>query len=64
MHNFIKCFRREKYGVWRCVESGSLLLPTGRIQVTPDHVFMRGTSFMNVEVAKLLDEHFEKNQSA
>ena len=64
MHNFIKCFIREEYGVWRCVEPGSLLLLTGRIQVTPGHVFMRGTSFMNVEVARLLDEQYEKNQGA
>ena len=64
MHNFIKCFMREEYGVWRCIGPGTLLLPTGRIQVTPGIVLVRGTPFMNVEVAKLLDEHYEKNQSA
>jgi hypothetical protein len=37
-------------------------LPSGRVQVTPGSVFVRGTSFMNVDLAKLLDEQYEKDQ--
>jgi hypothetical protein len=62
VQNFIKHFARESYG-WRCVESATLDLPSGRVQVTPGSVFVRGTSFMNVDLAKLLDEQYEKNQS-
>jgi hypothetical protein len=36
-----------------------LELPQGRIQVTPGTVFTRGTKFMNVDVAELLDEQYE-----
>ena len=63
MRNFIKCFIREEYGVWRCVRPGTLLLSTGRIQVAPGIVLVRGTPFMNVEVAELLDEHYQQHQS-
>jgi hypothetical protein len=61
VQNFIKHFVRESYG-WRCVESATLDLPSGRVQVTPGSVFVRGTSFMNVDLAKLLDEQYEKDQ--
>lgn len=31
--------------------------PQGRIQITPGSRFMRGTSFMGMELAKLLDDY-------
>jgi hypothetical protein len=55
MQNFIKHFVRETYGAWRCVEPATLELPQGRIQVVPGTVFMRGTKFMNIDVAEMLD---------
>ena len=56
MEQFIKHFVREAPGIWSCVEPAELLLPEGRIQVTPGTRFTRGTMFMNVELAKLLDD--------
>lgn len=61
MERFMKRFRRESAGVWVCIEPASLELPEGRIQVSPGTRLTRGTSFMNVDVAKLLDERYEKS---
>ena len=58
----MKHFVREGDGVWACVEPAELQLPEGRIQVTPGTRFTRGTTFMNVEIAKLLDEQYEKDR--
>jgi hypothetical protein len=63
MQRFIKLFRREGAGVWVCVEAGELRLPQGRIQVAPGTRFTRGTMFMNVELAALLDAEYERQQS-
>jgi hypothetical protein len=57
MHRFRTNFVRESEGVWRCSESTTLLLPNGhKIEVAPGTVLTRGTSFMGVELARLLDE--------
>ena len=61
MKEFIKNFERESYG-WRCVAPATLNLPGGRIQVSPGSVFVRGARFMNVDIAKLLDEQHEKSE--
>jgi hypothetical protein len=60
VQNFIKHFVRESSG-WRCVEPATLDLPSGRIQVNPGTVFTRGTSFMNVDLAKMLDEQYARD---
>ena len=62
MERFIKCFRRDAYGVWLCIAPADLQLPQGRVQVTPGSVFTRGTKFMNVELAALLDEQWDLEQ--
>ena len=62
MDNFIKHFVRNSNGVWRCIQAATIEFPSGRIQVTPGSVFTRGTMFMNVELARLLDEHYEQQQ--
>ena len=59
MQKFIKHFVRDQYGAWRCIEPAELELPEGRIQVTPGTVFTRGTKFMNVDLAELLDKLYE-----
>ena len=59
MQRFIKHFRREGVGVWVCVIPATLDLPDGRIQVAPGTVLTLGTRFMNVEVAALLEEHYQ-----
>jgi hypothetical protein len=63
MQEFIKHFRRDAFGAWLCIEPATLDLPTGRIQVTPGSKFTRGTTFMNVDLAELLEEQHQKGQS-
>jgi len=58
---FIKCFIRDDFGAWRCIAPATLDLPGGRVQVTPGAVFVRGTQFMNVDLARLLDEQAQKD---
>ena len=58
---FIKRFRREGAGMWICLQPAELELPQGRVQVTPGTRFTLGTKFMNVEIAALLDEQYDKD---
>jgi len=60
MQQFIKHFVRDAPGVWTCVRPASLDLPGGRIQVAAGTTFTLGTKFMGVELAKLLEEHYQK----
>ena len=60
MHDFIKAFLRDGHGAWRCIAPASIDLPSGRIQVVPGSVFVRGTRFMNVDLAVLLEEQHQK----
>ncbi len=62
MKHFIKNFVRDAPGVWTCLSRATLDLPSGRIQVAPGTRVTRGTLFMGVELAKLLDEMYEKDQ--
>ena len=57
MQNFYRSFLREKYGGWLCTEPAELELPSGRIQVAVGTRFTRGTRYMGVDVATLLEEH-------
>ncbi|HEV3007761.1 MAG TPA: hypothetical protein VGX52_01860 [Burkholderiales bacterium] len=45
-----------------CIAPGTLLLPTGRIEVTPGSLFRRGEKYMGVDLAALLDEQYAKDQ--
>jgi hypothetical protein len=58
MQNFIKHFKRDHRGAWLCVSPADVVLPQGRVQVTPGTVFMRGTKFMNLDLAALLEEEY------
>ena len=60
MRDFIKHFVRERAGVWVCVEPATWDGPP-RVQVTPGTRFTRGRTFMGVDLAKLLDEQYEKH---
>jgi hypothetical protein len=44
------------------MEPATLDLPTGRIQVAPGTRFTRGTTFMGIDLAKLLDEFHDSRQ--
>ena len=56
METFIKSFVREGDGCWRCVTPAELQVPVGRIQVAPGTTFTRGTQFMGLDLAALLEE--------
>lgn len=64
MRDFIRHFVREQPGFWRCIEPTEVHLDGGRIQIAPGTLFTRGTSFMGVDVAALLDEEFEDTQES
>ena len=61
MQKFIKAFVRDQYGAWRCIEPADLQTPQGRIQVTPGTVFTKGTKFMNVDIAELLESQYARD---
>jgi hypothetical protein len=62
IEGWIRHFRRDGAGVWVCMESVTLDLPEGRVQVTPGSRFTIGTKFMNLELARILDEAFSRAQ--
>ena len=62
METFIKHFRREGGGHWVCVEPATLDLPQGRVQVAPGTRLTIGTKFMNVDLARMLDEEYSRSQ--
>lgn len=62
MQDFFRRFAREKDGAWLCIEPAELTLPSGRIQVAAGSRFTRGTRYMGVDLAKLLDEHYERSR--
>jgi hypothetical protein len=44
------------------VEATTLDLAQGRIQVSPGARFTVGTKYMNVDLARMLDEHFSRSR--
>jgi hypothetical protein len=62
VEQFKKRFVRDQHGVWRCIAPAELQTSNGRVQVAPGAVFRRGTRFMNVDVAELLDAQYEKDR--
>ena len=64
MQQFIKHFRRDGQGCWTCFEAATLDTPVGRIQVTPGSRFMKGTKFMNFDVAEMLEAERAKRHPA
>ena len=60
MEQFIKHFRRESGGHWVCIEPATLDLPEGRVQVAPGTHLTIGKTFMNVDLARMLDEQYSR----
>ena len=56
MRDLFRYFRRESDGTWICTSMVTMELRSGRIQVTPGMRFTPGIRFMNVDVAKLLED--------
>lgn len=64
MEQFIKHFRREGAGVWICERPATLELPQGRVQVTAGSRLVIGTKFMNVDLARMLDQEYSRQRAA
>jgi len=62
MESLIGHFVREGEGAWACVKPATLEIGNGRIQVTPGTRLRRGTKYMGVDLARLLDEHYERSR--
>jgi hypothetical protein len=60
MHNFIKNFLREGAGVWVCLQAATQDFPQGRVQVSAGTRLTIGSKFMNVDLARLLDEEYSR----
>ena len=60
MQNFLKLFARIGPEMWTCVTSGEFNGPNGRIQVVPGSTFKKGTSFMGIDLANLLEDEYQK----
>jgi hypothetical protein len=61
----MRSFVREQGGMaWLCIEAAELTLPTGRIQVAVGTRFTRGTRYMGVDLASLLEEYYEKSKAS
>jgi hypothetical protein len=60
---FITRFRREGAGNWLCVAPATLELAQGRVQVAAGTRVTIGTKFMNVDVARLLDEEYSRGHT-
>jgi hypothetical protein len=63
IEHFIKHFRREGAGIWVCVEATTFELPQGRIEFMPGTRLTSGTRFMNVELARMLDEQYRRTSA-
>ena len=63
MDKLIRHFVREAPGVWRCQTDATVTLASGRIQVASGTRVTRGTFFMGIELARLLDEQYEKQKA-
>ena len=62
MRNFMRGFDREREGVWRCKAFTSLNLPNGqKIEIAPGTVLTRGSRFMGLDVAELLEEQWKQD---
>jgi hypothetical protein len=59
MQNFIKHFVRINPEMWTCVSSGEFYGPQGRIQVTVGTTVTKGTNFMGVDLAAILEKEYE-----
>jgi len=57
------CFRREGAGNWVCIEAATLDLPQGRVQISVGTRLTIGAKFMNVDLARMLDEEYSREQT-
>ena len=59
MMRVIENFVRDQFGSWLCIKPVEIRLPGARLLVAPGTRFTRGTSVMDVDLARLLDQAWE-----
>jgi hypothetical protein len=62
MRKLTQHFVRDLFGSWLCIEAVDLDLPGGLVQVAPGTRLTRGTTFVGVDLVRLLDEQWEKER--
>jgi hypothetical protein len=63
MDDFVKHFVRVAPGTWTSLCDGEFTGPNGRIQVTGGSTFRRGTTFMGVDLAAVLEAASDRKAS-
>jgi hypothetical protein len=58
-NNLTLNFIRDGMGRWTCIEPAVFDLISGRIEVAPGTRLVRGTRFMGIDLAELLDQQHE-----
>jgi len=56
MEDYFLSFRREKDGIWVCLEPVTIFHPNGRLEIAPGQSLRKGTFYMGVDLAAWLDE--------
>jgi hypothetical protein len=62
MRSLTEHFVRDLFGSWLCIEAVDLDLPAGRVQVAPGTRLTRGTTFVGIDLVRLLDEQWEQDR--
>ena len=57
----IQIFVRIAPGMWTCIQDGEFRRPGVRIQVPVGTTVIRGTPFMGMDVADVLEEEYRNN---
>ena len=57
---FIEHFLRDNEGAWLCVRPAEIDLPAGRVQITPGTRVRPGSTYMGIDLARLLEEQYER----
>jgi hypothetical protein len=61
LKEFILSFRREAAGRWTCIAAAQIHLATGHIELAPGTHLVRGTRFMGIDLAEMLDRQYEQS---
>lgn len=64
MQKFLSAFRRERSGTWVCISGTEFEGPNGRLQTPRGARFVKGALYMGVDMAKLLEEEYSREQRA
>jgi hypothetical protein len=63
MQRFMRSFERNADGSWTCVQPTTFDGPNGRIQVAPGLTVAPGEQFMGIDLARWLEQQFQKGAS-